>query len=92
MAAPNSNAGVVNGNTNGGHVPVGSRNAQTGDNEYDRHSMLGNLMENYDADDDVPLLYFHSIPEAWVRSLCSCSCRSVSSWYDCLCICSWTGL
>lgn len=43
-----------------------ARNAADGEPTYDRHSMLGNLMENYEEDADLPLLYFHSIPEAWV--------------------------
>ena len=38
---------------------------------YDRRSMLGSGVQVYNQeDDDVPLLYFHSIPEAWVRAYC----------------------
>ena len=37
-----------------------------GEGHYDRHSMLGSLMD--DSEEDDPLLYFHSIPEAFVSA------------------------
>ena len=56
MAAPAGN-GVDGNQVHHGHL--------AGDGEYDRHSMLGHLDEN---DEDIPLLYFHSIPEAFVST------------------------
>ena len=56
--------------SNNGHAALGDGAArQPDDGEYNRHSMLGSLMEEYDDDADLPLLYFHSVPEAWVSFL-----------------------
>lgn len=45
---------------NGGN----GRQLQQPQAEYDRHSVLGNLLDD-DDQEDIPLLYFNTIPQAW---------------------------
>ena len=47
---------------------------------YDRSSMLGNLMEEYE-EDSMPLLWFNGIGEFWfwlIVSIVPCSLRMLS--------------
>lgn len=70
MAVNGQNAEKIaysNGHTNGVN---GNGNGVNGDGDhFDRNSMLGHLGANpYDDEPAPPLLYFHSIPEGWVRN------------------------
>ena len=61
----------MNGSAN--NAGVGEANqkglGQVNDEQYfDRNSMLGNLHQGYDDEPAPPLLWFHSVPEAWVSS------------------------
>ena len=53
------------------HNGVGQANKQglgqiDDEPHFDRSSMLGNLHQGYDDEPAPPLLWFHSVPEAWV--------------------------
>lgn len=51
--------------TNG--VPSGTAEAVPGQAEYNPHHLVGSLMD--EEEEPIPLLFFTSIPEAWVCHL-----------------------
>ena len=55
MAAPASNG-----------VPAGVAAPANQAQEYNPHALVGSLID--EEEEPVPLLYFTSVPEAWVRS------------------------
>ena len=66
--ANHNGVGEANGKGLGG--PVNGVNGVNGNNDhFDRTSMLGSLHQSYDEEPAPPLLWFHSVPEAWVSSL-----------------------
>lgn len=70
MAVPTSQAQEVgSAGVNGSNVnyEAGVRAPANMNQDYNPHALVGSLID--DEEEPVPLLYFNSVPEAWVRSL-----------------------